>query len=316
MTYLATHPRSVLLIDEPDAHLEILRQREVYRLLATSAEEAASQVVIASHSEVVLNEAADRDVVVAFVGKPHRIDDRGTQLLKALKELGYEEYYQAEEQGWVLYLEGSTDLAILQAFAESLDHPAREHLERPFVHYIGNQPAKARDHFYGLKEGQRDLVGLIVTDRLDREARDDTRDLWQWSWRRREIENYLCGTAVLRRFAAMGASERAAGPLFEQTEVERSRRVMEECIEDLVPRVALRDPDDAWWHDVEATDEFLDRLFARYFEALDLPNLMRKSDDHRLAACVTPEEIDPEVGELLDLLVEVASRARPVGESG
>ena len=29
-------------------------------------------------------------------------------------------YYQAEQTGWVLYLEGSTDLAILQAFAKRL----------------------------------------------------------------------------------------------------------------------------------------------------------------------------------------------------
>jgi len=35
--------------------------------------------MVASYSEVLLNEAADRDVVVAFVGKPHRIDDRGSQ---------------------------------------------------------------------------------------------------------------------------------------------------------------------------------------------------------------------------------------------
>ncbi len=33
LAYLHSHPRSVLLIDEPDAHLEILRQRQAYALL-------------------------------------------------------------------------------------------------------------------------------------------------------------------------------------------------------------------------------------------------------------------------------------------
>ena len=138
LAHMTANPNSVLLLDEPDAHLEILRQRQIYQLLSETAESTGSQIIAASHSEVILNEAADRDVVVAFVGRPHRIDDRGSQVLKALKEIGFDHYYQAEETGWVLYLEGSTDLAVLRALAERLDHPAKAHLERPFVHYICN----------------------------------------------------------------------------------------------------------------------------------------------------------------------------------
>lgn len=113
LAHLTLNPKSALLIDEPDAHLEILRQRQIYQVLADAARENGSQIILASHSEIILNEAADRDVVVAFVGKPHRIDDRGSQLVKSLKEIGFDQYYQAEQTGWVLYLEGSTDLAIL-----------------------------------------------------------------------------------------------------------------------------------------------------------------------------------------------------------
>ena len=115
---LYANPGTVLLLDEPDAHLEILRQRQTYQLITEVAGSQGSQIVAASHSEVVLNEAADRDIVIAFVGKPHRIDDRGSQVLKALKEIGFDQYYQAEQNGWVLYLEGSTDLNILQSFAQ------------------------------------------------------------------------------------------------------------------------------------------------------------------------------------------------------
>ena len=167
LAHLTVNPESVLLLDEPDAHLEIPRQRQIYQLLTETAREYGSQIVAASHSEVVLNEAADRDVVVAFVGKPHRIDDRGAQVLKSLKEIGFEDYYQAEETGWILYLEGSTDLAILQTFADTLAHPAATALERPFVRYVENKPQRARDHFYGLREAKRDLVGLALFDRLD-----------------------------------------------------------------------------------------------------------------------------------------------------
>jgi len=78
------------------------------------------------------NEAADRDIVIAFVGKPHRIDGRVTQ--ESLTDLGFDQYYQAEQTGWVLYLEGSSDLAILQTFANTLKHPAAQLLECPFRH--------------------------------------------------------------------------------------------------------------------------------------------------------------------------------------
>jgi hypothetical protein len=62
-------------------------------------------------NEVVLNEAANRDVVIAFVGKPHRMDDRGQQVVKALTDIGFDHYYQADLKGWVSYLEGSTATA-------------------------------------------------------------------------------------------------------------------------------------------------------------------------------------------------------------
>jgi len=313
LAYLAVNPNSVILIDEPDAHLEILRQREIYRLLTESAAEHDSQVVIASHSEVVLNEAADRDVVVAFVGKPHRIDDRGTQLLKALKEIGFEQYYLAEQRGWVLYLEGATDLAILQAFAESLDHPATSCLERPFVHYIENQPQKGRDHFHGLREGKADLVGVLLTDRLERPLQD-SEPLREWMWKRREIENYLCQPGTLVRFAEAGAAELTPGPLFEEAEKDRCRAAMEQSIHDLAPPVAMENPDDSWWRNVKASDEFLDRLFERYYTRLSLPNLMRKSDYHQLARFVRPADISSDVVDFLDLVTQVANRANPLSE--
>jgi len=100
LAHLMVNPESVLLLDEPDAHLEILRQRQIYQLLTEEARAAGSQVIAASHSEVILNEAADRDVVVAFVGPPHRMDDRGSQVLKSIKEIGFEQYYQAGSCTW------------------------------------------------------------------------------------------------------------------------------------------------------------------------------------------------------------------------
>jgi len=312
LAFLLANPGRVLLLDEPDAHLEILRQRQIYATLTDVAKLSGSQIIAASHSEVILNEAADRDVVVAFVGKPHRIDDRGSQVLKSLKSIGFDQYYLAEETGWVLYLEGATDLAILRALAVTLNHPAAGHLERPFTHYILNQPGKAHEHLHGLREAKPDLVGLVVMDDFGREAHGSTQ-LPIIQWKKREIENYLCFPSVLEDYAARLAAERSVGPLFESVEVARFREVMHRCVEERVPPVALRNPADRWWDTVKASDEFLDPVFESFFEELGLPNLMRKSDYHRLADLVPAEAIDPEVTVVLDKIVEVALSANPAG---
>ena len=167
LAYLHANPGAVVLLDEPDAHLEILRQREIYRLLTDTASRCGSQIIAASHSEVILNEAAGKHLAIAFVGKPHPIDGGRSQVRKALAEIGFEQYVQAEQNGWVLYLEGSTDLAILQAFARRLGHRAAGGLERPFVHYVGNQPAKAKRHYFALREALPELRGVALFDRLE-----------------------------------------------------------------------------------------------------------------------------------------------------
>ncbi len=312
LAYIEANPGTVLLLDEPDSHLEILRQRQIYEILCTAARERSCQAVIASHSEVVLNEAADRDVVVAFVGRPHRIDDRGSQLLKSLKEIGFEQFYQAELTGFVLYLEGSTDLNILQGFAETLGHPARTVLERPFVHYIQNLPQKAREHFHGLREAKRDLIGFTLCDRIEK-GLQSTPDLREYSWKRREIENYLCQPETLLAFAQSQEEIGPPGPLFSHQESLKRQNVMEAAIKDNVPPAALRDPDHAWWSTMKASDQFLDVVFPEYLKKLDLPPwLMKKTDYHRLARFVPRELVSPEVVEVLDAIFQQSIRAKPM----
>jgi ABC-type taurine transport system ATPase subunit len=311
LAYLYSNPGAVLLLDEPDAHLEILRQRQTYQLLTEIARQQGSQIIAASHSEVVLNEAAGRDLVIAFVGKPHSINDRGNQVVKSLAQIGFDHYYEAQQTGWALYLEGATDLAILQTFARTLAHPAQDYLEQPFVNYVSNHPPRARDHFFGLREAKPDLVGVAIYDRLDRDLQNPP-GLQEMMWRRREIENYLCYPEVLLAYATVSAQAAHPGPLFAAAEVEKRRAVMQACIEDLTPPVALRDRNDRWWQEVKASDDFLDRLFDAFFQQLDLPNLMRKNDYHVLADLVPANLIDSEVREKLDAIAAVAQRARPV----
>ncbi len=309
LAYFATNPGSTLLLDEPDAHLEVLRQRQTYDLITCMATKSRSQVIIASHSEVILNEAANRDVVVAFLGKPHRIDDRGSQLLKSLKSIGYDHYYRAEAKGWILYLEGSTDLAILQALARILNHDSQAALREPFIHYIENQPVKAEEHFFGLKEAKDDLVGFCLCDRLERGLRPQM-GLPAHAWRRREIENYICQPQTLLSYAENLASSANLGSLFE-SQSEHYRQTMDECLRQRLGEAVLHDFDDPYWINTKASDDFLDPLFAAFFGKLGMPNLMRKTDYHRLTPFVDPQLIPSEVIEVLDQIHEVALRASP-----
>ncbi|MBI3752721.1 MAG: AAA family ATPase [Deltaproteobacteria bacterium] len=307
LAHLYANPNTVLLLDEPDAHLEVLRQRQTYQLITDIAEEKGSQIIAASHSEVVLNEAADRDVVIAFVGKPHRIDDRGSQVLKSLKEIGFDHYYLAEETGWVLYLEGATDLAILKAFAEILEHKeAIDALAKPFVHYVQNQPNDAKKHFWGLKYAKDDLVGIAIFDRLERPVPDDM-GAEGLQWKRRELENYLCMEEVLLAYAKHDLTD----DLFGSAEAGRRLNAMKESITEVASALKTLKKIEPWSPDVKATDEFLDPLFDKYFEKLGLPNLIKKSDYHVLARLVPKDKIDPEITEKLDAIVEIAKEAKP-----
>jgi hypothetical protein len=308
LAHIYTRPGSVLLLDEPDAHLEILRQRQMYHLLVETARRENCQIIAASHSEVMLEEAADRDILIAFVGKPHRIDDRGSQLVKSLKSIGFDQYYQAEITGWALYLEGSTDLAILRAFAQRLDHFAEQALETPFVHYIGNMPQKARDHFFGLREAKPDLQGIAIYDALGKDLYPSG-ELRQLQWQRREIENYLAFPETLLAYAQQTSNDEP--PLFADSNREDRANAMQNAIEQVTNARRTLGQSSPFDPSAKSSDECLAPIFALYFKTLGLPNLMEKTDYHTLVPYVPQELIAAEIIEVLDKIVAVASAATP-----
>jgi hypothetical protein len=306
LAHLYANPNSVLLLDEPDAHLEVLRQRQTYQLLSDVANEKGSQIIAASHSEVVMNEAANRGMVIAFVGRPHLMNDRGSQIIKALTNIGWDQYFQAEQTGWVLYVEDATDLAILHAFAKHLNHLCAEVLEKVFWHYVTtNLPQRARDHFYGLCEGKPDLVGIAIFDRLDVPLHPG-QPLTEIMWERREIENYFCTPDVLMRWA----ESNTAYDLFNYQEQQKRLAAMREAIDEVTRSLAI-DEKTPWSVDVKASEEVLDRIFRLFFKKMELPLTFRKADYHELVGLMKVDEIPGEVAEKLDAILKVASQAKP-----
>lgn len=307
LAHLYANPRTILLLDEPDAHLEILRQRQTYQLLTEVADLQGCQIIAASHSEIVLNEAAGRGKVIAFVGKPHTMNDRGSQVMKSLTDIGWDQYYQAEATGWLLCLEGSTDLSILKAFAETLGHPAKDCLDRPFVHYVStNLPNKARELFNGLREAKQDFVGVAIFDRIDKPLQQNPVFV-EMMWQRRELENYFCSDEILVSYARNDQPD----DLFGRAEREKREQAMREAIAEVSAALRTLGKPDPWGPDIKATDEFLDPVFKTFFTKLELPLTFRKADYHELASLVPRNAIDSEIVEKLDAILDISARANP-----
>jgi hypothetical protein len=211
-----------------------------------------------------------------------------------------------------LYLEGSTDLAILRAFAERLGHrKALESLARPFVHYVGNQPREVQKHFQGLREAVAQLRAVAIFDQLDRPLPADLGAIGLM-WRKKEIENYLSYRETLEAYAQQTAASDAAGPLFGKAEALKRLTAMRESIAELEAALRTLGKGSPWDPDTKVSDDFLGPLFQNYFKRLGIPNLMAKKNFYELAYFVPRDRLDPEIGEKLDAIVSAAEEARPL----
>ena len=65
--FLYARPAGVILLDEPDAHQHVILQKQVYDLVHRVARERGGQVIVATHSEVILN-ATEPARVIGFFG--------------------------------------------------------------------------------------------------------------------------------------------------------------------------------------------------------------------------------------------------------
>ena len=69
LTFLHTRPGSILLVDEPDAHLHVYLQDAIYAELKRVAAANNSQLILATHSEVIMD-SADAGELVMMLTNP------------------------------------------------------------------------------------------------------------------------------------------------------------------------------------------------------------------------------------------------------
>lgn len=304
LTFLHTRTRgSVLLVDEPDAHLHFMLQDTIYGELGRIAAKSGSQLIIATHSEVIIDSVQPAQICVLHP-RPHRLDrieerDRWSGSLGILTNT---DLVQASQATGVLYTEGHTDLALLRAWSKVLDHPVKGFLEsqsllwKPLLweRREGAPGIKASDHYQAVQLIRPDIPALILIDGDGRSRAPNTpltgQGLQRLSWRRYEIESYLFHPQAIARFV-----EKMLGANPANTEA------LHAYLRDAFPAAMIARPleDHPWLLDTKARTNLLPPILS----AAGVHGL-EYTEYHRIAEAMLPEEIHPEVREKLDAIVQ------------
>lgn len=309
LTFLHTRPGAVLLLDEPDAHLHVILQDAIYGELRRVAAEQRSQLIMATHSEVIIDAAEPRELCILF-GQPRMLasDEERARLIDSLEVLSHTDIMQALGAPGVLYLEGHTDLDILREWARVLNHPAHDLFASPAFFWkptvaetrTGAPGIRARDHYDALALVKADLPGLEL---VDGDAHRDVqptpltgRGFQRLRWRRYETESYLIHPDAIARFV-----ERTVGAAAAPVHVADLRTHFDENY----PPAILRDPlgEHAFLNTTKARTELLPPALT----AAGLPGLPY-TRYHEIAAVMRSEEIHPEVVEKLDGIMRAFGR--------
>ena len=293
--FLYARPATVILLDEPDAHQHVILQKQVYDVVRKVARERGGQVIVATHSEIILDSTEPARVIGLCGDAPRALVNKTERdrLREALKRVTNTELLLAQEVGSVLYVESETDERILNEWARILDHPARRFFERAFVHWLsGRSLREAKRHLFALQAVLSDMRAICLLDGDNRDQPDaemTKAGLTVLRWRRYEIENYLLHPEAIKRFVGF--------PLMDQQiDAEFWRQV---------PRGTDLFGDHVSLVRVKASDEFLMPLLERFDR--ETP----KRDLYLLAAEMNKDEIHPEVHEKLN---HIAKSLNPLSE--
>ena len=305
LAFLYTRPGAVLLLDEPDAHLHVILQDAIYHELRTVAARQRSQLIVATHSEVVINSVEPRELCV-MLNEPRMAanNDERNRLISSLRVLDNADVMQALEVLGILYVEDYTDIDILRSWAAVLNHRAApllttELMWKPVVFQtrergVDNLGIRSRGHFEALQLVRDDLAGLELRDGDARPEIPDTNitgtGLQRLRWQRYEIESYLVHPDALARFVETLVGPDAAGPHVED---------MLAHWRDEFPPAVVREP--LGNHEYLNVTKARTRLLPPLLEAAGLPELPY-TRYHEIAAVMRPEEIHPEVVEKLNAI--------------
>jgi len=306
---LYSREKSVLLVDEPDAHLHVFLQDTIFAELNRAAIENGCQLILATHSEVIFNSVEPERICLMVGDKPRRLV--GQQEIKSLQRamgvLQQSDLVAAGEAPGVLYLEGYTDLNLLREWARVLGHPLSVYLNRsPFWRPVvtgpedGVEGVSAVTHFDALKLANAQMTGVWILD-SDGKSRGipisvspERGKLNRAAWQRYEAESYLVHPVALENFAKQATGQdcsKAVNGYFERIwgrEMAESFRA-----NPLTPAALIEN----YLRTTKARTEIVGGVL----EAAGVHGLSH-TEFAGIAAIMLPEEIHPEVREKLDFI--------------
>ncbi len=290
--YLLAFPNTVNLLDEPDAHLEVIRQSNIYDKISGIAKKNNSQLIVASHSESVMNRAFGKDLVISGIFGEFEQVNQDKYVKSVLRDIGYEEFLIAKQRPYILYFEGTTDLDFIKAFCKKLAlteiHQFIE--ENIFPYPVGNDVSRVRGHFDSLRKFIPNLKGYAIFDNLRRNVDNSQPGLFIKQWNRNEIENYLPLPQTLYDFG----NSLNLGVIWQQR--------FNEIIDSNIPPIALKDPSNSFWTTTKISDDFLTPLFEKFWDEAGMSRgNMDKSKYYQLVEYVNPDLIS---NELIDTIKE------------
>lgn len=300
LSFFYSQDSSLVLFDEPDAHLHIILQRQVYDKLRTVAIKTRSQLMIATHSEIVIDSTSPENIL-SFYREPHRLTENfeAEQVRLALKQLTSMDIIQADRWPYILYLEGKSDFNLLREWAFVLGHPLATYFNDPeknlFWHNnIGRNPKSAKEHLFALRAVNSEVAGILLLDGDDRnlpshEFKAEGLEIIRWI--RYEAENYLLIPAALKRFVSKEQID-----LFSQSLENKVDQFISKSYFNIIQTNPFTD--DQVQKSIGASKEFLPALFS------ELQIEISKQEYYQIAQFMKPEEIHPEVKEKLDFIYQ------------
>lgn len=301
LAFLYARRASVLLIDEPDAHLHFNLQGEVYELLKKIAKEKNAQLIIATHSEVLIEKTEPEDIISFFGASPARLKkesgkDGRENLIRAIKNITALDLLKARDANYkILFVEADSDLNILRKMAKVLDHELHTWLSNSAYIYPlrGKDKAltRAKNHITALQAYFPKMKGFLLLDSDGDYPRDGEGDvtlsLQVAFWNRYEIENYIVHPDAIYRFLL---KEKVLPLVADRAIMALKKMIALRFFEDPVndPKGDLRSK--------KASEEYLPEVF----KVAGVESKIPKSEYYRLAEAMKPEEFSPEVTEKLD----------------
>jgi hypothetical protein len=279
-------------------------------------------VVMVTHSEQILDEALDRNLTLLLEGQADDLAGK-RDIRNSLKHFGAEHYVRARERGYVLYVEGGTDVDMLRALAERLDHRAAKNWdERINTFYVqNNYPLQDADAELERVEG-----GLAVLDNDGQNRQDQFEgSLDIRYWRRYETENYFVTPDLLRNFAR---SQYPTDDLFTQ----QAQIAIDDALADVVSRYVFDGVTDdyaEWQRSTPAAARLVweakterrklsaiaEEFFRVLASELKSPMLLKKGEFHRLVSDADLSTgAEAEVREKLDELAKLFESAQKHSE--